>query len=189
MSAAQTRSKILDAMYNLIAEQGYERASIGRIAEIVQVKKAAIYYYYKKKEDILFDLIDIYFKEYPFDYAFYKASNYEEYKTCFKSFGLKIIADYRNNITLRKVIAEINLLAQRNEEVNKKIGKYDKNFEMAVEKLFKHGLSIEALNENFNVKLNTNMILLFFGGIENSITFNYNIDVEEAWLLFVNKII
>ncbi len=189
MSAEQTRSKILDAMFSLIAEQGYERASIGRIAEIVEVKKAAIYYYYKKKEDILFDLMDSYIKEYSFDCTFYETSNYDEYKEYFINLGQKIITDYRGNIPLRRVVAEISLLAQRNEQVQKKVLFHNESFENAVEKFFKHGINIKVLSENFDVKLNTNLTLLIIGGIGNSVAFNQNIEIEEAWPEFVNRLI
>ncbi len=189
MSAAETRKKILDAMFMLIAEQGYERASIGRIAELVEVKKAAIYYYYKKKEDILFDLIKSNISEISFDYSFYELSDYDEYKTFLIKFGHELIADYRDNVPLRKIITEINLLAQRNEEVKNNIIINFDGLISYIENFFKHGIDINVLSSSFDVKLKANLAILVFEGISNALVFNHKIDNEEVWTALVNMIL
>ncbi len=118
---SSTKEKILDAMFHLIAEVGYEKASIGKIAEIVGIKKASIYYYYKNKEAILLDLIDTYIDVSRIDYSFYETSNYDEYKQYLLSFGLAVIDEYTANLTLRKVCGEIYLMCSRNETIREKM--------------------------------------------------------------------
>ena len=61
MKRDSTKDKILEAMYMLIAEKGYDKSSIGQIADRIGIKKASIYYYFASKEEILLELVqDLY---------------------------------------------------------------------------------------------------------------------------------
>lgn len=52
------RDAILKTAAVFFAEQGYDRASMGRLAEACGVSKALIYHYYPSKDALLFDIID-----------------------------------------------------------------------------------------------------------------------------------
>lgn len=53
-----TRQKIIDAMYHLIAEYGYDKASLSKLCDVVGITKPSIYYYFQSKEDILLAVHD-----------------------------------------------------------------------------------------------------------------------------------
>ena len=53
-----TKKKILDAMYDLVAEVGYDKASIGKICDRVGISKPSVYYYFSSKEEIFTTLLD-----------------------------------------------------------------------------------------------------------------------------------
>ena len=42
-----TRQKIIDAMYHLIAEYGYDKASLSKLCDAVGITKPSIYYYFQ----------------------------------------------------------------------------------------------------------------------------------------------
>ncbi len=186
---SDTRERIITAMFNLIAELGYEKASIGRIAEAVGIKKASIYYYYKKKEEILFDLIDDCIDSDELDYTFYETSNYEEYKMYLKDFGLVVIDEYTANGTLRKVCGEIYLLCTRNEAVREKMYSIEANHRELFEKYFKHGINIKVLPADYDIHNNSKLITLIFAGIDSVIMSGQEFDTKTVWINFVDKVI
>lgn len=53
-----TRTKIIEAALELIAENGYEGTSLAQIAKIVGIKKASIYSHFSSKEEIFFTVLD-----------------------------------------------------------------------------------------------------------------------------------
>ncbi len=54
------RQIILDRAARLFADEGFDRASVSRIAQACEISKANIYHYYSSKDDILFDILDNY---------------------------------------------------------------------------------------------------------------------------------
>lgn len=54
------RAHILRGAAKVFATEGYDRASMARIALACDISKAAIYHYYPGKEALLFDILDSY---------------------------------------------------------------------------------------------------------------------------------
>ncbi|BCD62241.1 transcriptional regulator, TetR family [Nitratiruptor sp. YY08-26] len=52
-----TKEKILDAALELIAQMGYQKASMRKIAKKVGLRESAIYNHYKNKEEIFFSIL------------------------------------------------------------------------------------------------------------------------------------
>ncbi|WP_340161013.1 TetR/AcrR family transcriptional regulator [uncultured Hoeflea sp.] len=52
------REAILKTAAEFFAEQGFDRASMGKLAEACGVSKALIYHYYPSKDALLFDILD-----------------------------------------------------------------------------------------------------------------------------------
>lgn len=52
------REAILRTAATFFAEHGYDRASMGKLAEACGVSKALIYHYYPSKDALLFDILD-----------------------------------------------------------------------------------------------------------------------------------
>ena len=48
-----TREKILDVAYRSFADKGYNRTSMGSIAEELGITRPALYYHFASKEDLL----------------------------------------------------------------------------------------------------------------------------------------
>lgn len=56
----QKRGQILKCAARVFAEDGFDRASMNRLARACGISKANIYHYYDGKDAILFDLLDSY---------------------------------------------------------------------------------------------------------------------------------
>ncbi|NDI34589.1 TetR/AcrR family transcriptional regulator [Chengkuizengella sediminis] len=53
---SDTKQKIVDAAYKVLAEQGYDKTSMKQIAKEAGVAQGLINYYFESKEDLLFEL-------------------------------------------------------------------------------------------------------------------------------------
>ena len=59
----EKRAQILRTAAKVFAEEGFDRASMNRIAAACGISKANIYHYYDGKDVLLFDLLDGYLRE------------------------------------------------------------------------------------------------------------------------------
>jgi AcrR family transcriptional regulator len=60
---AATRGELLAAAERLIAERGFEAASLSDIASAAGVSKGAVYHYFPSKDELLLALLDLRFEE------------------------------------------------------------------------------------------------------------------------------
>ncbi|MEG1875910.1 MAG: TetR/AcrR family transcriptional regulator, partial [Angelakisella sp.] len=111
LSVGSTRDKILRTMYTLVAEKGYDKTSIGQLAEAVGIQKPSVYYYFKSKEDIFLQLVEHLYRD---DYdrptrLFETANSAADYRGALLALGENFIDSYFAHQTLRRVYAEIDL--------------------------------------------------------------------------------
>jgi hypothetical protein len=59
----EIRKMILEASMKLFVEEGFEKVSIRKIAEIIEYSPTAIYLYFKDKNEILYELCEIGFQK------------------------------------------------------------------------------------------------------------------------------
>lgn len=60
----QTKRRILTASLKIFAKYGYETSNVNQIAREARVAKGTIYYHFKSKNQILYDLVEIYIKDF-----------------------------------------------------------------------------------------------------------------------------
>ncbi len=59
-----TRRKILAASLKVFGKFGFETSNVNQIAQEAKVAKGTIYYHFKSKNQILYDLVEIYIKDF-----------------------------------------------------------------------------------------------------------------------------
>ena len=57
------RQLILNRAAKVFADEGFDRASVSKVATACNISKANIYHYYKSKDEVLFDILDKYLSE------------------------------------------------------------------------------------------------------------------------------
>lgn len=57
------RLLILNRAAKIFADEGFDRASVSKVATACNISKANIYHYYRSKDEILFDILDKYLSE------------------------------------------------------------------------------------------------------------------------------
>lgn len=178
---SDTKNKIMEAMYNLIEEKGYDKTSLNNISDVVGVKKPTIYHYFDGKEDILLSMMD--------EYVSYMYDSLEDYKQVltigeFKlymlRFGENLIKSSSEDLKYRKIIAEIEIQSSRIPAVEVKLQKLDQQFEEGITELVSHAETLGALKlHDRNQAIEA--ILFFVNGMDSSLTQGKKYDYHKLW--------
>lgn len=183
MKKDNTRTKILEAMYTLVAQKGYDKASLGQIADMIGIKKASIYYYFRSKEELFMELVQELYKE---DYNkkmedIRKKITVLEYKEAFLSLGKEFIASYFENQMLRKVYAEIDIQTSRLPVLKNFVQDANCLLKDFLVQLLSYGMEIEAFPKDFNIEKNAQMLYTVLIGIDDAILYDLPIEPEMVW--------
>lgn len=180
MKKDNTRIKILDAMYTLVAQKGYDKASLGQIADMIGIKKASIYYYFHSKEELFIELVQKLYKE---DYNkkmedIRKNITISDYKEAVLTLGKEFIASYFENQMLRKVYAEIDIQTARIPALKQFVQDANGLLKDFLVQLLSYGMEIEAFPKDFNVEKNAQMLYTILIGIDDAILYDLPIEPE-----------
>lgn len=183
MKTDNTKTKILEAMYALISEKGYDKTSIGQIADIIGIKKASIYYYFTSKEEILLALVQDLYKE---DYAgkireIKTKTTAAAYKEAIFTLGKDFVSSYFENQTLRKVYAEIDIQTSRIPALQNFAQQANLTLKNFLFQSLSHGIQIGAFSNDFDVEKNAQMLYTILIGIDAAILYDLPVEPEMVW--------
>lgn len=183
MDDKTTKDKIIEAMYYLVAEKGYDKTSIGQIADAIGIKKASIYYYFKSKEEIFFEMVKIIYEK---DYYYTNKLLVEEiredaYQQELITIGEEFIDSYFENKDLRKIYAEIDVQTTRIPELKKIAKDADEELIKFLVRCMKQGVEIGVLPQNCDVDLNAQILYTMLTGIDQAILYDLPIDAKAVW--------
>lgn len=183
MKTDNTKTKILEAMYALISEKGYDKTSIGQIADMIGIKKASIYYYFASKEEILLALVQDLYKE---DYAgkireIKTKTTAAAYKEAIFTLGKDFVSSYFENQTLRKVYAEIDIQTSRIPALQNFAQQANLILKNFLFQSLSHGIQIGAFSNDFDVEKNAQMLYTILIGIDAAILYDLPVDPETVW--------
>ncbi len=184
-----TRKKILEAMYTLIAKHGYDKTSIGKICEEINIKKPSVYYYFKNKEEILLEMIDSNLNE-CFDEikTILAHKSKKSYKDALIEYGnsyADYLSDDREYINFE---AEMHILSIRNASVKEKFAAFDKKNILMIERLFTRGVELGVFKKSTDVRACAEMVLTVIEGIRNATVFKMPVDVKSVWSNFLENL-
>ena len=184
-----TKQKIVDAMYHLIGTEGYEKASMGKICDSIDITKAAAYYYFKSKEDIFLEIVKSLYEE---DYSKFiekinKSNNKEEYKKELLQFGFSFIDIYQNDSELRKVFYEIDIQTYRIIRVKDYVNVANHKMNKMLNKIFEKGVSLKLFEAN-TINIKAQYLQIVMEGLDKAILFEFPICAKEVWQYSVDQL-
>ena len=190
MKENSTKVKIIETMYSLVAENGYDKSSIGQIADLIGIKKASIYYYFKSKEEIFLEMVKEIYKEYYLEVEdiFDKNMDPQKYKRELIALGYTFIDSYFENSSLRKVYAEIDIQTTRIPALNEFVKASDNELKQFFVKCIQQGICIQAFPDDFNIELNAQILYTIMVGIDNAILYDLPLDPKTVWEETVNRL-
>lgn len=84
-------------MYDLVAEVGYDKASIGKICDFVGISKPSVYYYFPSKEEIFTTLLDSMFPTIDYQRDYSLIVDRDGFKAALIELGNSVIGGYRSD--------------------------------------------------------------------------------------------
>ncbi|MEG2125178.1 MAG: TetR/AcrR family transcriptional regulator [Hydrogenoanaerobacterium sp.] len=191
MSDNNTREKIIETMYLLVAKKGYDKSSIGQIADIIGIKKASVYYYFKSKEDIFLQMVKTLYKTNYYDRAglFKNEISAEAYFQELILMGEEFIDSYFKNKDLRKVFAEVDIQATRIPALKDFVMTNDSSFTHFLTKCMLHGVTSGALPKDFDTTLNAQILYTVIIGIDQAILYELPIEPKAVWKEVILKLL
>lgn len=176
-----TKKKILDAMYDLVAEVGYDKASIGKICDRVGISKPSVYYYFSSKEEIFTTLLDSMFPsiDYQRDYSLIVDRN--GFKAALIELGNTVIGGYRSDEKRRRVLAEVSIQANRIPAVQERQATATDRTMGALKDILSHGVEIGALPDGTDVMLHVQILYTVLEGTSNTVAQDEDIDEKAVW--------
>ncbi len=189
--ANDTRTRILDAMYDLVAEVGYDKASTAAVCEKAEINKGSLYYFFKNKEQLFLTLVDEYLpKTCDISEKIQDVHTIKEYKKLFMDIGVERIDYCQNNKKFGKIVAELYIQSERLESVREEEKRYIQSVRERNALLIEHGEKVGAFDVS---KYNREVYISFYDvcldGIETAIRYGKDMDYHKVWEMFTESLI
>lgn len=191
MNDTTTKSKILDTMYRLVADRGYDKSSIGQIANAIGIKKASVYYYFESKEDIFLQLVRSLYQIDHFDATqlLLDTRSIPSYQQKMISMGEEFLDSYFENQNLRKVYAEIDIQTSRIPALKEIAKEADVRLNRFIADCLTHGVLIGAIPPDFDVSLHAQILYTILIGLDQAILYDLPVTPKAVWRKAITKLL
>ncbi|WP_368130092.1 TetR/AcrR family transcriptional regulator [Collinsella aerofaciens] len=179
--SVSTKRKILNAMYDLVAEVGYDKASIGKICDRVGISKPSVYYYFPSKEEIFTTLLDSMFPSIDYQRDYSLIVDRDGFKAALIELGNTVIGGYRSDEKRRRVLAEVSIQANRIPAVQERQATATNRTMGALKDILSHGVEIGALPDGTDVMLYVQILYTVLEGTSNTVAQDEDIDEKAVW--------
>lgn len=168
-------------MYDLVAEVGYDKASIGKICDFVGISKPSVYYYFPSKEEIFTTLLDSMFPTIDYQRDYSLIVDRDGLKAALIELGNSVIGGYRSDEKRRRVLAEVSVQANRIPAVQERQATATKRTMDALKDILLHGVEIGAFSDSADVMLYVQILYTVLEGASNTVAQGEDIDEKAVW--------
>lgn len=179
--SVSTKKKILNAMYDLVAEVGYDKASIGKICDRVGISKPSVYYYFPSKEEIFTTLLDSMFPSIDYQRDYSLIIDRDGFKAALIELGNTVIGGYRSDEKRRRVLAEVSIQANRIPAVQERQVTATNRTMGALKDILSHGVEIGAFPDGTDIMLYVQILYTVLEGTSNTVAQDEDIDEKAVW--------
>ncbi len=184
-----TKRKIIESMYTLISEKGYDKTSTNQICEAVGITKPTLYYHFKNKEDILLQMIQ-YFEE----NMIREAGDYTELDSPDKfinyllEMGYYTITESIEDPSFQKAYADIVIQSGRIPAVKQKLDEITVSYENWLTGFVMQGQNLCVFSKQTSAQFLSKTIIIFIHGLEYEVQYQVEAPLQEAWREFVSML-
>ncbi|MEA2081583.1 MAG: helix-turn-helix domain-containing protein [Elusimicrobiota bacterium] len=187
--AKNTRTRIIEKAFRLIAENGYEGTSMNLLAGECAVSKGVLYHYFNSKEDLLIKVMEHHWANMTLK------DIYDVQKTTKAGFRKKLIANGKRYIRfLRKkpgikrfTLAIMPVIARKKNLMEKMRPVLEAGF-ASTRDAIEHGINTGAIPAATDRKLLLQEIFMIVDAIEFYSAFEMGMDLEKIWEDLIKKL-
>ncbi len=167
-------------MYELIAQVGYEKASINKICSYAGVAKSSFYHFFESKEQVLLEIVKAsYTSNYEEELrSIESTSSVKEYKNKLLQLAYATLNSYTENEHWRKVCAEIDLQSERMIAIKEIVDRSNKATLAFIQAYLQHGVKLGAFAQNFEVEHHAELLLTIYLGLDVALLYDYPIRAQ-----------
>lgn len=184
-----TRQKIIDAMYHLIAEYGYDKASLSKLCDVVDITKPSIYYYFQSKEDILLAVHDSMHIPTESDDDLCATTDADSYRRQLVALGERSIASFHDDAERHRVMAEIDLQSTRIPSLAEHRAAFAQKTSHSYHNALSHGVKLGALPETLDVDTAAQFLYVVMAGMSQTVANRDRHDENAIWSWLVNALL
>lgn len=184
-----TRQNIIDAMYHLIAEYGYDKASLSKLCDAVGITKPSIYYYFQSKEEILLAVHDTMHIPTEGDDDLRATTDIASYRAKLLALGRKSIASFHDDAERHRVMAEIDLQSTRIPALAEHRATFAQRTSRSYREALAHGVELGALPASLNVEIASQFLYVIMAGMSQTIANRDNLDENAIWEWLVDALL
>lgn len=183
------KTKILEATFHLIAQQGYEKTSLSQIAQAVHIQKPSLYYHFKNKEDLFLSTTQTYYSNIFRQPLPNTLDSREDFHTTLGNYGNDILNHFQHNRELQLFYAEVNLQSRRLPALSQLLDLHDEEHHKEFIQFLELGQSLQALPQNLDLSIESQSIYALIFGLTEMMLYQIASQPNTIWENYVNRLI
>lgn len=176
-----TRDQILEVAYRTFAEKGYNRTSMGAIAEEIGITRPALYYHFASKEDLLlatYETIDP-LANVSID-GVLACTGVEDFQQELSALMSSITSNLRDDAQRARFVATVESAAGQIPAVTESAqAQYDATCNL-FEKAIEHGKSIGAIDSALDTEAVTQYLSIYIYGVGDILLRGCKVNLEAT---------
>ncbi|GGG68642.1 TetR/AcrR family transcriptional regulator [Paenibacillus radicis (ex Gao et al. 2016)] len=180
----------MQAAFELFAEYGIEKTSLGMIAKKVGMTKPSIYYHFDSKEQLISRTFDYLFKDHFFaTYFTCHSVSKEDFVACMYEGGLKMLPgdDKEHHSTLR-VLNEFMMLAEREEQFRAPLLQIQHDFLNGFHELLEKGANFGLVSLD-QLDSKAHILALVIDNLSRCKMMKFEMDYPGIWRATVDSVL
>lgn len=184
------KHKILEAMFHLVAKQGYDKTSMREIAETAGMQKPSLYYYFKSKEEIFLETIAEYYASLLViqQEELQKIDSREAYEKFLVQVGLDYFRSFGENQELQQFYCEVNLQSLRIPSLEEFFQQYEAKEMENYRKLIETGQNFYAITQGIHKQTETELMYATVIGLTEMVLYHMKVDASTIWQYYVETL-
>lgn len=185
------KEKILEAMYHLVAKQGYEKTSLSQIATAVSIQKSSIYYHYKSKEHLFFATIHHYYHDlYTIpDEILENITTPQAFCDSFYDMASNVLKEFEENEILQQFYCEVNLQSKRIPSLEEFLDDFDEKTSSNLTNFLEKGVHLGVLPQNINISIEVETITALLIGFSEMLLYRMKANCSAIWKNHVHRLL
>ena len=166
-----TRQKIIDAMYHLIAEYGYDKASLSKLCDVVGITKPSMHIPTESDDDLC------------------ATADADSYRRQLVALGERSIASFHDDAERHRVMAEIDLQSTRIPSLAEHRAAFAQKTSHSYHNALSNGVKLGALPETLDVDTAAQFLYVVMAGMSQTVANRDRLDENAIWSWLVNALL